>query len=251
MGKKRIASVGENQKKEKKPEEKKIGERREEKKSVKEIMEKGQGEKGKIRRRKAVKGKVRGKKYQKIVTQLEKGKKYPLKEAVALLKKTSISRFDGKAEAHLVVKKVGLTAKVNFPYSTGKQKRIAIADDPEVVEKIKKGQIDFDVLLANPKTMPALLPYAKTLGPLGLMPNPKNGTLVENPQKVAEEMGKGAAIVRTEKKAPLIHLVFGQVSQAEKELQGNLQAVINGVGKENIKKIVICATMGPGINVAV
>ena len=242
MGKKRITSVGENQKKEKKPEEKKL---------VKEITEKGQGEKEKIRKGKAAKGKVRGKKYQKIVAQLEKGKKYPLKEAVALLKKTSMSRFSGKAEAHLVVKKVGLTAKVNFPYSTGKQKRIAIADDPEVVEKIKKGQIDFDVLLANPKTMPALLPYAKILGPLGLMPNPKNGTLVENPQKAAEEMVKGAAIVRTEKKAPLIHLVFGQVSQAEKELQGNLQAVISGVGKENIKKIVICATMGPGINVAV
>ena len=185
------------------------------------------------------------------MVQLEKGKKYSLKEAVALLKKTSISRFDGKAEAHLVVKKVGLTAKVNFPYSTGKQKRIAIADDPEVVEKIKKGQIDFDVLLANPKTMPALLPYAKTLGPLGLMPNPKNGTLVENPQKAAEEMGKGAAIVRTEKKAPLIHLVFGQVSQPGKELEKNLRAVIDGAGKENIKKIVICATMGPGINVAV
>ena len=242
MGKKRITLVGENQKKEKKPEEKK---------PVEEVTEKGQGEKGKIRRGKAAKGKARGKKYQKIVTQLEKGKKYPLKEAVALLKKTSISRFDGKAEAHLVVKKVGLAAKINFPYPTGKQKRIAIADDPEVVEKIKKGQIDFDVLLANPKTMPALLPYAKTLGPLGLMPNPKNGTLVENPKKAAEEMGKGAAIVRTEKKAPLIHLVFGQISQPEKELEKNLRAVIDGVGKENIKKIVICATMGPGINVAV
>ena len=242
MGKKRITSVGENQKKEKKPEEKK---------PVEEVTEKGQREKGKIRRGKAAKGKARGKKYQKIVTQLEKGKKYPLKEAVVLLKKTSISRFDGKAEAHLVVKKVGLAAKINFPYPTGKQKRIAIADDPEVVEKIKKGQIDFDVLLANPKTMPALLPYAKTLGPLGLMPNPKNGTLVENPKKAAEEMGKGAAIVRTEKKAPLIHLVFGQISQPEKELEKNLRAVIDGVGKENIKKIVICATMGPGINVAV
>lgn len=242
MGKKRITLVGENQKKEKKPEEKK---------PVEEVTEKGQGEKGKIRRGKAAKGKARGKKYQKIVTQLEKGKKYPLKEAVVLLKKTSISRFDGKAEAHLVVKKVGLAAKINFPYPTGKQKRIAIADDPEVVEKIKKGQIDFDVLLANPKTMPALLPYAKTLGPLGLMPNPKNGTLVENPKKAAEEMGKGAAIVRTEKKAPLIHLVFGQVSQPEKELEKNLRAVIDGVGKENVKKIVICATMGPGINVAV
>ncbi|MBP8590930.1 hypothetical protein KBI33_00470 [Candidatus Shapirobacteria bacterium] len=248
MGKKRITLVGKNQKKEEA--ERKVEEREGKtlkRRKVANKQEKGEKDQGK----KALKRKERGKKYRQVAAFLERGKKYSPKEAVALLKKTSISHFEGKAEAHLVVKRVGLTARVNFPYPTGKQKKIAIADDPAVVGKIKKGQIDFDILLASPQVMPALLPYAKILGPAGLMPNPKNGTLVQNPQKVAEEMGKGVVVVRTEKKAPLVHLVFGQVSQPEAELQKNLQAVIEGVGKENIKKVTICATIGPGINVAV
>ncbi len=247
MGKKKIVLVGEEPGK--KEEKREAVSEKENKKEEARAAEVG-SEEGKAKSKKAKKRGIRGEKYQKILASFDKEKEYSLKEAISLLVKTSIGHFDSKAEAHLVVKKTGLTAKINFPYSIGKLKKVAIADEPEIIEEIKKGKIDFDILLASPKVMPLLVPYARKLGPLGLMPNPKNGTLVENPQEAREKMEKGSVVIRTEKKFPLIHLVFGRVNQPEKELKENLRAVVKGVGRGNIKKLVICATMGPGIKVA-
>ena len=266
MGKKRVAFVSEKSEAKKSPKVRTAGLKRGKQvvvvsgeENIKgEETKKRKGESGEEKKlekkeekkeKKKRKLKIRGKKHQKFQAMVKIGKEYPLKEAIKLLKKTSISKFTGTAEAHVVVSKVGLTAKVKFPYDIGKKIIVAIADEKKTFEKIQKGEIDFDVLLASPKMMPKLVPYAKTLGPRGLMPNPKNKTVVANPEKAAEEIRFLGLEIKTEKKAPLIHTVFGRIDQESQELEENLKALVNGVGKGNIRKLIICATMGPGIRV--
>ena len=255
MGKKRVAYVSEKSEAKKSPKVRTAGlnggERVVMVSGEEEIKEKKLEEKEEKKEKKKRKLKIRGKKYQKFQAMVKIGKEYSLKEAIKLLKKTSISKFTGIAEAHIIVSKVGLTAKVKFPYDIGKKRIVAIADEKKTFEKIQKGEIDFDVLLASPKMMPKLVPYAKSLGPRGLMPNPKNKTVVINPKKAAKEMELLGLGIRTEKKAPLIHTVFGRIDQENRKLEENLRVLINKVGKENIRKLVICATMGPGIKVKV
>ncbi|MDD3679327.1 MAG: hypothetical protein PHX72_00490 [Candidatus Shapirobacteria bacterium] len=190
-----------------------------------------------------------GAKYLKVKKLVDKNKVYPVKEAVSLLAKTAWAGFDEMAEAHLVIKQENFSTRVNFPYFKGKKKLIAIADDKETMTKIESGRIDFDVLLASPKMMPKLIPYARVLGPRGLMPNPKEGTVTLDPAKKAKELASSGVKIRTEKKFPLIHTVFGRTSQKSTELKDNLEALIKAVGRHNIKKLVISSTMGPGIRV--
>ena len=195
------------------------------------------------------KKKIKGKKY-KEVEKLIKNKEYSVDEALSLLKKVSLTSFEGTAEVHLTVKSIRPSWSVDFPYDRGKKKIIVIADDKKTLAKIKEGKIDFDVLLASPKIMPKLASYGRVLGPKGLMPNSKNGTLVSDPKKAAEKMRKGAAvIIYSEKKTPLVHTFFGKVNQKKKELEGNLLALMATVGQHNIKKLTICATMSPAIRV--
>ncbi len=191
-----------------------------------------------------------GKHYRKAAKLVKKGRYYPLAEAVALVKKTSISHFVGNLEAHFVVRQVGKLGEVRLPFAGGKKKRVVIADD-KVVAAIKAGKLDFDILLANPKMMPKLLPFARVLGPQGLMPNPKNGTLTPDPEKAKEKFNQAGLTLKTEKKAPVLHLIIGKLDQPDKELIANLEAIINTLGKNNIQKLVLTATMGPGIKVTV
>ena len=191
-----------------------------------------------------------GKRYQKAAKLIKKGSCYPLAKAVALAKKTSISRFVGNLEAHFVTSRVGTLGEAKLPYSSGKTKRVVIADD-KVIAAIKAGKLDFDILIASPKMMPKLLPFARTLGPRGLMPNPKNGTLAEEPEKALEKFSQAGLILKTEKKAPILHSVVGKLSQPDKELIANLQSIIDTLHPNNIKKLVLAATMGPGIKVAI
>jgi len=154
--------------------------------------------------KKAKAPKTRGKKYTQAKAKINPTKLYPLKEAVSLVKETSYSAFDGAVELHLVVKKTGTSARVTLPHSAGKEKKVEIASD-ETIKKLEGGKIDFDVLLATPEMMPKLVPFAKVLGPKGLMPNPKNGTLISDVKKAQGFSGKTLS-VKTEKEAPLIHL---------------------------------------------
>lgn len=193
---------------------------------------------------------VRGKTYQAARTKVDPTKLYPLEEAIELVKQVSISKFNGSIDAHLSTLKKGLTGEVNFPHFKGKIKKVVIADD-KVLEKIKTGKIDFDVLLATKEFMPKLVPFAKTLGSKGLMPNPKAGTIVDDPKKALEKFQGGLTRFKTEKDQPLIHLKIGQVSQSEKELVENLKALITAVGPKNIRKLVIAPTMGPGVKIQV
>jgi len=165
-----------------------------------------------------------------------------------LVKSTSYSGFDGTISAHLNLTKEINPVEVSFPHSTGKNIRVAIVDE-EVLDKIAKEEIDFDVLLAKPAMMPKLTRYARFLGPRGLMPNPKNGTVTSDPEAKKASLLAGAVVIRAEKKAPLLHVRIGKVSQPENELQANLEALIKAINPVNIAKITLAATMGPGVKV--
>ncbi len=212
----------------------------------------GQGEeKKKAEELKKVKPpKVRGKKYKAVKTKIDPAKLYPFAEAIKLLKETSYSKFDGKAEVHLRVTKKGFQTEVELPHFQAKQKKVVIADET-IIKQIEAGKIDFDVLLASPKMMPQLIKFAKILGPKGLMPNPKKGTVTDKPEEAVKKFQKASMSIRTEKNAPLIHLVFGQVKQPEEELLANLSAIIKTVGAKNIQKATICASMGPSVKIQI
>jgi large subunit ribosomal protein L1 len=139
---------------------------------------------------------------------------------------------------------------VELPHSTGKSKKVEIASE-ETFEKLKTGKIDFDVLIATAQDMPKLVPFAKLLGPRGMMPNPKNGTLVDDPKKAVSNFGGNNIQLKTEKSAPLIHTVVGKTTMDEKEIAENVNSVLNTIGKKVVKKAVISATMGPGIQVQI
>jgi len=200
-----------------------------------------------VKRKARTKAKKRGKKYLEAKKKVDRNKVYPLPEAIKLAQETSISKFNGAIEVHLVVKESGLKGEVKFPYATGKQTKIAIVNDV-LLKKIAKGKIDFDVLLATPAVMPKLTKYAKILGPRGLMPNPKAGTITEKPEELAKKMA-GKTLFKSEAKAPLIHLVIGKVDFKANDLEANFRALIEAVGINKIKKAVITSTMGPGIKV--
>jgi len=191
---------------------------------------------------------VRGKTYQAARTKIDPTKTYSPEEAISLVKQVSFSRFDGNVDIHISTHKKGLTGEVKLPHFKGKTKKVVVVDD-KVLKAIKIGKFDFDILLATKEFMPKLVPFAKVLGPKGLLPNPKKGTLVDDPQKALEKFKTSAIRFETEKKYPLIHITIGKISQSEKELLANFQALITAINPKNIKKMVICPTMGPGVRV--
>ncbi|MEK7182856.1 MAG: hypothetical protein AAB694_01715 [Patescibacteria group bacterium] len=201
-------------------------------------------------RKKVKQPKKRGKRYLAQLSKIDPTKQYPVEEAVSLAKSTAITRFDGKIEAHLVLVKKG-RFEVQLPHAESvAKKRVEVASE-ETLKKLEKGVIDFDILLATPDFMPRLVPYAKLLGPRGLMPNPKSGTLVDDPKRALEKFSGNTLVLQTEKDAPLIHTVVGSTSESTQHLAENIESIIRAVSKANIKKAVVSATMGPGIKVAV
>ncbi|MFA6518342.1 MAG: hypothetical protein WCV93_01670 [Candidatus Shapirobacteria bacterium] len=194
--------------------------------------------------------KIRGKKYLAAKKLIDVNKFYPLSEAVELIKKTSLSKFDGKVEAHVTVLEIGNCGEITFPHLETATKKVVIVNDA-VLADIKAGKIDFDILIATPITMPKLLPFARTLGPKGLMPNPKNGTLTDKPEDAVKKLGTAKTVIKTEKKSPVVHQIVGKVSQKETELVANIEELIKVIGPVKIKRLSLCATMGPGVKVLV
>jgi len=193
--------------------------------------------------------KVRGKKYQAVRAKLDKSKLYPVKEAVELVKKLSYSRFVGSVEAHIVVRETGDSINLALPHSTGQSVKVTIVD-AQVLSDIEAGKLDFGILVAHPEFMPKLAKFAKVLGPKGLMPNPKNGTLTPNPELKKKELEAGKFSLKTEKKAPLMHLIIGKTDMSSADLTANIEALVKAL-KGKILKLVISPSMGPGIKVAV
>ena len=194
--------------------------------------------------------KIRSEKYKSAKAKFDNVKAYPVAEAISLIKDASYSKFDGTMELHLIVKKVGISAQVALPHAAGRVKKIEVADE-KTLEKLKTGKIDFDILVATADMMPKLVPFAKLLGPRGLMPNPKNGTLVTDIKK-AGAFSASTVTLKTEKEAPLIHTVVGKVSQKDTELKENIQAIFKALGgSDQILKVYLKSTMSPSVKVAI
>lgn len=193
--------------------------------------------------------KERSKKYKLAKAKVDKNKNYKIEDAVKLVKETSYSKFDGSVELHLVVKKKGLSANATLPHSAGKLKKIEVADE-KTLEKLKAEKIDFDILLATPEMMPKLVPFAKLLGPKGLMPNPKTQTIIKD-KKDAAKFSKNSLNLKTEKDTPIIHTVVGKVSQKDKELSENINATVDAINPKNIVKAYLKPTMGPSVKLQI
>ncbi len=191
---------------------------------------------------------IRSRKYHAAKSRVDRTKSYPIAQAVELVIKTSYSKFPGSVVADLIVKDEKVSAEVTFPYSTGKVARVAIASD-ELIAKIEAGTIEFDVLVTHPSFMPKLARLAKVLGPKGLMPNPKNGTVSPDPEKRAKELAGGKTTVKTERKAPLMHVIIGKTNQEAKEISTNVETLVKAVGSGRITKLTLSATMSPGVKV--
>ncbi|MFH1648748.1 MAG: 50S ribosomal protein L1 [Patescibacteria group bacterium] len=202
---------------------------------------------------------------------------YKIPDAIKRVKETLKTKFDASVETHINLDidptKQIVRFLITLPHGTGKTQRIAVLSDKKVekadinlseadLSKIEKGGIkpgtDFDIFITQPKFMPKVAKIAKILGPVGLMPNPKNGTVAENIEKAVEEFKAGKVEIRTEQKAPIIHIVIGKVSFGEKELEENLQEIIKTL-KQNkpqkakpswIKSIFLTSSMGPSIKLS-
>lgn len=190
--------------------------------------------------------KIRSKAYQSAKTKIDAFKSYDLKDALKLLREVSLSKFDGTVELHLTTKEIGTNYTIDLPHSTGKNKVIAIATD-EVVSEIEKGSINFTVLLATPAQMPKLVKLAKVLGPKGLMPNPKTGTVVPDPEATKKKLEASSTVtLKTEKSAPVIHTIVGKLSHPDKNLSANIVAIFASVKP---LKAVLKSTISPAIKI--
>ena len=159
-----------------------------------------------------------------------------------------LARFDATVDAHMTVTEVGLTANITFPHSTGKTTRVAIAAD-KLIAQISDGNIDFDILLSTQTMIPKLAKVAKILGPKGLMPSPKSGTITNDPDITKTELEGGKTLVKTEAKAPLIHVVVGKISMTGTDLVSNISTLVTALTPKNILKLTLATSMSPGVKV--
>lgn len=175
-------------------------------------------------------------------------KKYELVEAVKLLKSTNITKFASTVTLHInmVTKDAPTRVEVTFPFMAGAAKRVAIVTD-ELLKDIENAKIEFDILVTSPAFMPKLAKYAKILGPKGLMPSPKSGTVTPDPEKKAKEFAGGKTVVKAESKFPLMHATMGKIDQPEAELVANVRALLDAVKLKNVTKATLASTMSPGI----
>jgi len=194
--------------------------------------------------------KKRSKKYSTAKAKIDVNKFYSLAEAVKLVKDTSLSKFEGKVEAHVTIFDIGNIGEINFPHLETASKKVVILND-SILAEIQDGKVNFDILIATPATMPKLLPLARVLGPKGLMPNPKNGTLTDKPEESLKKLSAAKTNLKTEKKAPVLHTIVGKISQKDEEIIDNIKELIKVVKANKIKKLVLCATIGPSVKVLI
>ncbi len=220
-----------------------------------------------------------GKKYREAAKALEHGRLYPPDEAVRLAMTTSTAKFDATLEAHV---RLGVDPRhadqmvrssVTLPHGTGKTVRIAVfaqgekakealdagADvvgGEELVKKVQGGEIDFDVALATPDLMGMVGRLGKVLGPRGLMPNPKSGTVTFDIAKGVRDVQSGRVEFRVDRFG-IVHAPMGKVSFEETKLRENFAALMEAIVRAKpaaakgtyVKTVTVAATMGPGVHV--
>jgi len=196
-----------------------------------------------------------GKKYRTVKEKIKIDKIYEPDEAINLAKETSVTKFDATVDLHLRIdKKIeNLRGVVNLPAGTAKDKKVLEVTEKnveEVVEKVKAGKAEFDIMLAIPAVMPKLASLAKILGPKGLMPNPKSGTVTENITEAAEEFRGGKLEFKADK-GNNIHISIGRVSFERDKLKENLDAVLAAVPIGKVLSAHLTTSMGPSIRIKV
>lgn len=221
----------------------------------------------------------RGKNYRKVAEKVDSTKTYSLADALALAIETNPAKFDASVEVHVRLgvdprqADQNIRATVALPHGTGKNIRVAvfapeaeaekalkagadIAGDEEVLKLLDKSELNFDILVATPAYMPKLGKYARLLGPKGLMPNPKSGTVAPDVAKAVTEAKAGRVEYRVDKQAT-IHLSIGKVSFGVSKLEENASTFFASLQSQKpsslkgsyIKSTAIATTMGPGIKV--
>ena len=221
----------------------------------------------------------RGKNYRKVAEKVEAGKVYSLTEAIALATETNPVKFDASVELHVRLgvdprqADQNIRATVVLPHGTGKTVRVAvfapeedakkalaagadIAGDDTFLAQLDKQEINFDVLIATPAYMPKLGKYARLLGPKGLMPNPKSGTVAADVAKATTEAKAGKVEYRVDKQAT-VHLSIGKVSFGAAKLEENAKAFFASLQSQKptsikgayVKSTSMATTMGPGVKV--
>lgn len=188
-----------------------------------------------------------GKKYLAAQLLIDKNKNYSASEAIDLVKQASFSKFDGTFEAHINTFEKGLRGTVALPHGTGKEIKVRIADDALIANPV----INFDILVAHPLMMPKLAKIAKILGPKGLMPNPKTGTIGENVEELALRFRSGQQSWKTQPDFPIIHTIIGKVSFDTKKLEENLAALVKSISRDKIVSLFLKSTMSPSVKVAI
>ena len=222
----------------------------------------------------------KGKKFQEVAKLIDRNKEYSLKEAVELAQKTAKVSFDSTLELHI---KLGvdprhadqnLRANVVLPAGTGKTVKIAVFTDHDSVaaakkagadiagsddflQQLDKGIIDFDVLIASPSVMPKLGKYARILGPKGLMPSPKSGTVTSDVAKAVSEAKAGRVEYRVDSTG-IVHLGAGKVSFKTEDLVKNVRVVLDSIKTSKpaslkgnyVLSIYLSTSMGPSVRVS-
>lgn len=215
----------------------------------------------------------RSKGFRKSAELIEKGKVYGLKEALALASKTSSVKFDASVELHVNLgvdprqADQNIRASLVLPAGTGKTVRVAVfADEPvrnadisgieKITAELEKGVISFDTLVSTPANMPKLGKYARLLGPRGLMPNPKSGTVTTDLAKAVNDSKAGRVEYRVDSTG-IVHVGIGKVSFTVDQLTQNAEAVMNSIKSAKpssikgtyIKAVHLATTMGPSITI--
>ena len=221
----------------------------------------------------------RGKAYRKVAEQLEAGKVYSLADALELATKTNPAKFDASVEIHVRLgvdprqADQNIRATVSLPNGTGKTIRVAvfapeadleaakkagadIVGDEEFLKQLDKEEINFDVLVATPAYMPKLGKYARLLGPRGLMPNPKSGTVATDVAKAVTDAKAGKVEYRVDKQS-IVHIAVGKVSFGAEKLAQNAKAFFDSLQAQKpssikaayVKSTSISTTQGPGIKI--
>ena len=209
--------------------------------------------KGKKKKVKKGKAKVRSSKYIKALELVDRNKKYDIADALELVKKTTLTKFDGNTEVHIRLQ--GKTGKpeqvrgmISYPHSTGKKVTVVILDEALIEEIAKTGKAEADIYLTSPSNMSKVAKLAKILGPKGKMPSPKSGTISLDPEKTKAELEGGKVEYKTDSYG-IVHQAIGKVSTKNEDLAQNFKALISSLPSERITSINISATMGPSVKV--